>query len=265
MIDLHNHMLPGLDDGAADLGESIKMARAAAEDGIKAVVCTPHWIPGLYENTRTVILERIEILTEKLREQNIQLRLYPGSELRLDASLPQKIMSREVLSVNDSGRHVLIELPEVVTSDHLEHFFWDLIAQGVTPIIAHPERNFYVQSHPEKVFGWVQMGVMLQITGSSLLGRFGRPSLDLAMRFLHHRMVHIVATDSHGLRMRSPKLARVRQLLEQTVGEDRAREMTCTTPKRIISGQRLKIEAPLPFTSEPRLWKKLLGFFGQRA
>lgn len=259
MIDVHNHILPGLDDGAADWDESLEMARVAVEDGIEAVVCTPHWMPGVYENTRSIILQRLEMLSEKLLQHNIKLRLYPGSELRLDASLPDKIRSRELLSINDGGSYVLIELPEVVMSEHLQRFFWDFMAQGITPIIAHPERNSYVLNHPEQLFDWVEMGVILQITGSSILGRFGRSSRDLAFSLLAHQMVHVVATDSHGMRSRSPKLGRIRRKLEEIVGEKRARELTCTAPKRILSGERLEVEAPLPFATQAPPWKKFLG------
>ncbi len=260
MIDLHSHILPGLDDGAEDWEESINMARSAANDGIQGMVCTPHWVIGVYENTRPIILQQVATFREKLRDHNISLKVYPGSELRLDPSLLQKIKQREILTLNDGGQYALIELPEVVMSEHLETFLWDMIAHGITPIIGHPERNSFVQSHPEKLSNWIEMGTMIQITASSLLGYFGRRTMEFTKMMLDHQLVHIMATDSHGMRTRSPQLSKAARMLEEIVGKVEAHKMTLETPKRIVSGKRVNLDSPLPFQKQESLWKKLLAF-----
>lgn len=261
MIDLHSHMLPELDDGAANWEESLGMARLAVEDGIRAVVCTPHWSVGVYENSRTVILEKIALFQTKLQAHKIPLEIYPGSELRLDASLPRKIKSREVLTLNDKGLHALIELPGIILSEHVNRFLWELCSHDITPILGHPERNFLLQRQPAKLAAWIEMGVLVQVTGGSLLGQFGRSARDFALKLMQHRMVHIVSTDAHGILRRSPELSAARRLVEQILGEELANRLTYETPKRILHGEAVKAEAPLPLSSRPSGWKSLFSFW----
>lgn len=259
MIDLHNHMLPGLDDGAADWEECLGMARLAVEDGVLGIVCTPHWIAGVYHNSRSTILECMELCKAKLRDRGIHLDLYPGSELRLDGSLPKKIKSREVLTLNDGGRYVLIELPGLFMAHHVERFLWQLLSQGITPVIGHPERNIHVQQQPEELSRWIKMGALVQVTGASLLGHFGKPARDFTRKLLEHRMVHIVSTDAHDMHDRAPRLSLARRALDEMVGEEDAALLTFVTPRRILQGEPLKPETPLPFGGRSSFWKKLWG------
>ncbi|MCK8603381.1 tyrosine-protein phosphatase [Desulfoferrobacter suflitae] len=262
MLDLHSHILPGLDDGAADWRESLAMARSAADDGIRGMVCTPHWMIGVYDNTRPIVFEQVAALRRKLQNHGIPLTLYPGSELRLDASLLQRIRRREILTVNDGGRYALIELPEAIMSERLEMFLWDMIVHGITPVIAHPERNAFVQQHPEKLANWIRMGIMTQITAASLLGLFGSRTLEFTRMMLEHRLVHIMATDSHGLHTRPPILSRAAERLEEIVGKDEAQRMTMVTPHRIVSGQPFSVASPRPLQRRASLWKKFLVNIG---
>ena len=124
MLDLHNHSLPGLDDGASDWEESLKMARMALEDGIKGIVCTPHYVPEAFENKRPRVMEVLDEFRRRLREENILLDIFPGAELRLDTDMPQRIISKELLSINDTGTFALIELPADTMLQNMEDFLW---------------------------------------------------------------------------------------------------------------------------------------------
>lgn len=261
MIDLHNHILPGLDDGAVDLEESLEMARMAVEDGITGVVCTPHWSAGIYDNSRAEILNSLQLLKKKLHDSNIPLELYPGSELRLNGSLANKIQSRELLTINDRGVHALIELPEIFVAEHIDNFLWQLCSQGITPILAHPERNPWVQRQPQMISVWIQMGALVQVTGASLLGLFGKLTQDFTVQLVKHQMVHIVATDAHAMHQRVPRLARARQAIEELTGAAQAHLMTSETPRRIVAGASIEVHQPLPITSRPNWWKKLRHFW----
>lgn len=267
MLDLHNHILPGLDDGAADWREALSMARLAAEDGIEGVVCTPHWICGLFENGRTRILEAVEVLKDKLAQEAIPLAVYPGCELRLHHDIPGRIEAREVLTFNDNGRYALIELPDEFLPRTLEHFFWEIQARNITPVISHPERNPALMRKPMRLYKLVEMGSLLQVTSSSVLGGFGSEVRKFAVELLEHRMVHVIATDSHGPRRRSPKLSECHAQVAGLLGEETARRLFHENPERIIHGEPVAPIEPIPFGAgahQSSLWNKLLSLLGNR-
>jgi protein-tyrosine phosphatase len=267
VLDLHNHILPGLDDGAADWRESLSMARLAAEDGIEGVVCTPHRVCGFFENGRTTILDAVQVLKDKLARDAIPLAVYPGCELRLHHDIPGKIVAREVLTLNDNGRYALIELPDEVLPRTLEHFFRQIQERDITPVISHPERNPALMREPMRLYKLVEMGSLLQVTSSSVLGGFGREVQRFAVELLEHRLVHVIATDSHGPRRRSPKLSECYAQVASLLGEETARRLFQENPGRIIHGEPVTPIAPIPFGAGARqssLWKKLFSLLGNR-
>ena len=232
--------------GASDWHQSLAMANMAVEDGIKGVVCTPHWVLGRYEKTRPMILSALEKLQKKLADHDIPLKVYPGAELRLDVSLSQRIRAGELLTINDTGRFALIELPEGPLPQNLEEFFWDLKVQKITPIISHPERNTVLLQDPTRLYQWVQMGVLTQLTAASLLGRFGTKVQEFATLLVEHNLIHVLVTDAHGLSTRTPKLSEGFRVIEGMKGKKAAVEMVCGTPKRIIHGELVVPDEPIP-------------------
>ena len=242
------------------------MAQQAADDGIEGIVCTPHWIPGLYNNTRQRILELLEVFRQKLQQQGTRLKVYPGAELRLDLDLPTKIRAGELLTLNDTGRYALIELPDEIMPKNLENFFWDMQALDITPIISHPERNYAVQRDPMILYQWVERGALTQITGASLRGRFGPQVAQFSSLLLKHRMAHMVATDAHSAHLRTPKLSKVRQVLEELVGSEEAIRMTCHLPKQIIAGETVSVPAPEPIATRASgsSWKRFWAFLSRQ-
>jgi len=258
-LDMHNHMLPGLDDGSSDWGKSLFMARMAVEDGIDGVVCTPHWVLGKYENTRQIILTVLEGLKQRLAEDDIPLALYPGAELRLDVSISERIRAGELLTLNDTGRFALIELPEDVLPQHLDEFLWDLKVKGIAPIIGHPERNLVLLKDPMRLYDWVQMGILAQVTAASILGLFGKRVQRFSTLLLEHNLVHILATDAHGLSTRNPRLSEGFRVIEEMKGEKEAIEMVSETPRHIINGETVAPADPIPITNSLSL-KRFFSF-----
>ena len=230
-------MLPGLDDGAQDWEESLEMARIALKDGINGVVCTPHYVPGPFENNRQRVLEVFDEFQRKLREDNIPLDIFPGAELRLDTDMPRRINSKELLSINDTGTFALIELPVDTMLQNTEDFLWDLQSHGVTPVLAHPERIHCFQSEPMRLFDLVRMGAVVQLTAASLLGGFGGRAKKTSMFLIEHRMAHVLATDAHGASERRPRLAEARDLVEKMAGQELANQMVHEIPAQIIRGE----------------------------
>jgi len=266
MIDLHNHILRGLDDGARDWQESLSMARLAVEDGIEAVVCTPHWVANFFENTRPMVLEAVRAFREKLADADISLTVYPGSELRLEPDIPRKIQSGELLTINDTGRYALIELHDHVLPQNLEDFFWELQAQEVTPILSHPERNGAVFKDPMRLYRWVEMGALVQITSSSVLGRFGSVVQKFAMTLLDHQLVHVIASDAHGVTSRTPKLSECRQVVTKIMGQNVTDQLFRGNPEKIIRGEPVTVCDSIPFEERGAhfSWKSLFPFWGRR-
>ena len=263
LLDMHSHMLPGLDDGASNWKQSLIMASMAVEDGIEGVVCTPHWVLGRYENTRSVILSALEKLKKKLADHEIPLKVYPGAELHLDVSIPQGIRAGDLLTINDTGCFALIELPEELLPQNLEEFFWDLHTQKITPIISHPERNAVLLQDPMRLYQWVQMGVLTQLTAASLLGLFGRKVQKFSALLVEHNLIHILATDAHGLNVRTPILSEGYKVIEGMKGKETAFQMVCETPKRIIQGEPVSPDEPILIRARSTgftHWKRFFSF-----
>ncbi len=252
VIDLHCHILPGLDDGAGDLELSVQMARTAVLDGISGIVCTPHMSPCFPGNNREVIFATVESLRSRLVEEGIELKLYPGCELAIDFHLPEQIEAEKLLTVNDTGNLALLEMPAEMIPPHMSKFFWMLQVRGITPILAHPERNFQLIRHPSILFRWIQAGVLVQITGDSLTGRFGRTIADFSLKLLKHRMAHLVATDSHNPSRRKPVLSGARRIVESTVGVKEAQKIFHEYPAKILDGKIPNVMPAVSFERKPR-------------
>ncbi len=265
MLDIHNHMLPGLDDGPPDWDQSLALARLALAGGIREVVCTPHWVPGAYRNTRQVVLSAVEQFRRKLREAVIPLKVYPGAELRLAPDLPQRIESGELLTLNDTGRFALIELPDICLMQNLEVFFRNMLDRGITPVICHPERNHSLMQDPMPLFRWVESGCHVQLTSASVIGRFGAEVRDFSLVLLTHRLVHILGTDAHSLRLRAPVLRDSWEKVRDILGQEAADLMVNENPGRIIAGESIDFYEPVPFAATPpkvSFSRKIFSFLG---
>ena len=262
MIDLHCHMLPGIDDGAVDLAMALEMARLAAADGIHTVACTPHIYPGMYENTADGIRGAITALQAELDAQGIALRLVEGADVHLDTDLVGSIRDGRVPTLAGS-RYLLLEPPHHVAPPRFEDSVFQLMMAGHVPVITHPERLSWIENHYE-VFGrLVKGGAWMQITSGSVTGRFGKRPQYWAERMLDDGLVHILATDAHHPRRRPPFLAEGRAAAAKRVGEQEATHMVVTRPQGILDnlepGQlpALSVQPAQPTTAAP-FWRRIL-------
>ncbi len=262
MIDIHNHMLPGMDDGPSRMDESVEMAKVAVDDGVTEVVCTPHWCAGRNEHFRRRVLDGIALLKDRLNVEGIPLEIHPGAELLIDVSIPVLLEKDELMTYDDAGRYILLELPQLMLPENIDDFLWDLNVRKITPIIAHVERNTWLRHHPEKVFEWVSMGIPTQVTAASVVGKFGKEIKAFSHFLIENEMAHVLATDAHGARGRRPELAEGYEMLEKLFGIERARRMVYENPKMILDGSPLPLEEPTP--PEARAtgrWRRLKSFF----
>ena len=206
LTDLHCHLLPGIDDGARDLDQSLAMARLAVQDGIGTIVVTPHHLNGVYINPAEPVREHIQRLRECLRQAEIPIDLLPGSELHLTPELPDAVASGQALTIADRGRAVLVELPVHTVPLGTERLLEQLIAMNLTPVIAHPERNTELRRRPQRLAEWVRMGCLGQVTAQSTTGKFGERVRQAAKKMIQAGSIHIVASDAHRDRRRIPAM-----------------------------------------------------------
>ncbi|MHB1037131.1 MAG: tyrosine-protein phosphatase [Pirellulales bacterium] len=256
LVDIHCHLLPGLDDGAESWEESLAMARMAVADGISTVVATPHQLGNFGQNDGDMIRGHVRRFQEMLDEREIALRVLPGADVRIESDMIPKLRSGEVLTLADRRRHVLLELPHEVYLP-LDRLLSDLERIGLVGILSHPERNAGILSDPSVLSRLVEAGCLLQVTAGSLLGSFGPPVQALAESIIKHGAAHLVATDAHGTKSRVPRLARAFDRVALLAGAETASAVFCRNPARVAAG-----EAVTPGYRKPdkRGWASWLGW-----
>ena len=235
MIDIHCHLLPGVDDGPKDLEESLAMARVAVEDGISAVVATPHFRTGVYPNTKPDILDRLKSLQEALSEYRIPLTVYPGSDLSFGGELLERLDQGEILTIN-GGKYFLFEFSDQSVPKAAMEIFFELRVRGYFPIVTHPERNVIIQGNIGLLRDWIRHGALVQITASGLTGSFGGKVHECARQLLEEGLVHIMASDGHSAQWRAPVLSKGLQMATEIIGRDEARKLVIDYPALILAG-----------------------------
>ncbi len=256
MIDLHSHILPGIDDGAADLDESLAIARMAVADGIHQMIATPHNTDWERIGSRGDLNGRLSTLQAALDDAGIPLRMYPGSEVHITPDLVERVRADQVISLNNS-RYVLIELPFFTYPHYVEQIFFEIAVEGITPVVAHAERYAAVQEKPELLAPLVERGVLVQITSLSLVGDFGKQARRAAVSLLTRGLAHVIASDGHNTHSRPPLLSEAVSVAAAHVGESRARKMVTEIPQAILDNTPLVVDPPQPVS--PR--KKWFGLW----
>lgn len=245
LIDLHCHLLPGIDDGAHDLDTSLAMARLAVADGIATVACTPHILPGVYNNAGPAIRAAVAGLRDALAAAGIPLRLVTGADVHIAPDLGTRLADGRALTLNDS-RYFLLEPPHHVPPPRLEDHVFGLQTRGYVPILTHPERLSWVDAQYDLIKRLVYNGVLMQLTAGSLTGRFGRRPRYWADRMLDEGLCHLLATDAHNTEQRAPRLAEARDIVAERLGEEEATHLVLTRPQGILANVGPAELPPLP-------------------
>jgi len=247
MIDIHCHILPGVDDGAKTLEESLEMCRMAAADGVTTIVGTPHQHDGVYNTPSATILAKVELLNAALKQAQIPLTILPGADVYIDVNTQEKIANGEIMTINRTKRYFLLEFPSHTLPANIENMVFNLMLKNIVPVLTHPERIGEVQQHPNRIYDLVSLGVLSQITAMSLTGGFGRHAQKCAKLLVEHNLAHIIASDAHSIDSRPPILSKGVKEAAKIVGNDAAQAMVTTIPQRVISGQPVEdLEAPVP-------------------
>ena len=234
MIDLHCHILPGIDDGASDQLVSLAMARAFVADGVSVVACTPHILPGLYHNTGAQIREAVVSLQLALDQNDIPLQLVAGADNHITPQFVAGLRSGHLLPLSNS-RYVLVEPPHHVFPVRLADLFFEILVAGYVPILTHPERLTWIKHHYPVIQALAQNGVWMQITAGSLTGMFGGSARYWSERMLDEGFVDILATDAHNIDRRPPNLSMGRDVAARRIGTAEAEHLVDTRPRGILA------------------------------
>jgi protein-tyrosine phosphatase len=237
VIDLHCHMLPGIDDGARDLPTALAMASIAVGDGITVAACTPHIYPGLFDNDANGIESAVAALRVALQEADIALELTFGADIQMVPELLRGLQEGTHPTLHRS-RYFLFEPPHHIVPMRFHESIFDVIAAGYVPVITHPERLTWLD---EEHYPWFEQaargGAWMQVTAGAITGRFGREARYWAERMLDDGIVHILATDAHDSQHRPPLLGAGREAAVKWVGETEAERLVDGRPRAILADQ----------------------------
>lgn len=255
MIDLHCHILPGVDDGAQTIQDSLCMAKQAVHEGIHTIVATPHHRNGKYINEKNDIVQQVSVLNNYLLQENINLNILPGQESRIYGGIIRDYRNEKILTLNQTNKYIFIELPSSQVPQFTERLLYDIQTEGLIPIIVHPERNSRLVEDPDVLYNLVNKGAMTQITASSLTGRFGKKVKKFSIDLIHNNLTHIFASDAHNISGRNFHIQEASEVIVSECGMD-ILYMFYENAEAIINGQ-----ACFKDTPDKVKKKKFLGIF----
>lgn len=263
MIDIHTHILPGIDDGPRITEEAMEILRQAVRAGVRAVVATSH----VLETPNKDIVNRIHSAILDLRHHaalaGIDIEIICGAEIFISPDLPQKIKTHTSLTINNGNKYILLELPIYEIQQFTEQTLFELQVRGITPIIAHPERYLKVQKNPELLFDLLEKGILTQLNAGSLMGKYGKKVKKTAKTLLARGLVHMIGSDVHLIPPNaSYPLADGVNLAAEIIGKERAMEMVTTVPEQVINGAIIEQALPNHVGIKKKRFSKLLKLFG---
>lgn len=237
MIDIHTHILPGVDDGPRLMEESVNILRKAAEDGVKTLVATPHVLDAPTVEDRLRVVNAFNSVKQRIIQEEINIHLILGAELFISPDLPGWLKAFKELTINGLNRYVLLELPIQGIPLFAEYTIFEIFMMGITPIIAHPERYLDVQRDASKLEILIRKGVLSQLNAGSLLGRYGRKAKKTAEKLLSSGFIHMIGSDVHSISRESYPLVDGIKRAASIIGEKKARDMVTRVPEGVVLGR----------------------------
>jgi protein-tyrosine phosphatase len=252
LIDIHSHVLYGLDDGARTIEDSVAMVQMAAAHGTTDLVATPHANPN-YKFDPQLVEER---LAEVASASGNVLRLHAGSDFHLSYDNIKDALANPRKYTINHQRYLMVEFSDLLIFNNTPEILSRLEDAGMTPVITHPERNGLLRQRVDQIALWVKDGACVQLTAQSVLGEFGRRAAECSRILLDQHLVHFLASDAHDLEHRPPRLDLAYAWVQEHYGEERAEALCVTNPKATLTGESLESVAA-PVASERRKWYQI--------
>jgi len=252
MVDLHCHILPNIDDGPENYLKFIEMAKTAVNAGITSVFATPHHLNERYKNSKPKILEHVAEGNMNLQLENIPLKILPGQELRIHRELFISLEMDEILTLNNEGKYLLLELPTCEVPKYTHEMIYELLLKGITPIVVHPERNKVIIKNNNLLFELVQEGALVQLTAGSIIGQFGKKVKAFTEKIIEHNLAHFIATDAHNNSTRGFFLQEAYDSIRNRYGASHSYYFR-ENAELLLLGKNVQSEQPIPIR------KKILG------
>ena len=239
MIDLHCHLLPGIDDGPDSMDESLELAQHAVDNGITHCIVTPHIHPGRWDNEALTIRSSMDSFKGALKDKGIPLLVGMSGEMRAGVEALQMVAAHQVPFLGKWGSHyvVLLEMPHSHIPTGMSQMIQWLIQRNIRPLIAHPERNKDILRNVDKIQPLIDLGCLFQVTAGSIAGRFGSTARDRARQLLEKGVVTVLATDAHNIKRRPPTLSEGKEAAAVIVGQEMAARLVVDNPWKIVSCQ----------------------------
>lgn len=263
MIDLHTHILYGLDDGPETAEETMAMLCIAAEEGIHTIVATPHFIHGANSYSAKNYDGRLAEIQEQIQARAIPITLLTGNEMLLDEWSAKNYKAKSVRTIANS-RYALVEFPMVEIPHYTENLLDGLLEEGLTPLIAHPERYPDIQEDPGRIERLIHRGCLTQVNSGSITGIYGKAAAHTAKILVQHHMVHVVASDCHSTGRRAPRLKEARLQVEAWASAEMGVQLFETNPVLIIENQTIEIMEPLEIKRQKGVLHTMKNLFHQR-
>lgn len=255
MIDIHCHIIFGVDDGPETLQESLQLARGAVKEGIDTIIATPHHKNGEYENTREDILTKTAKLNGILEKEKLPLVILPGQETRIHGEFLQNYENGELLTLNDQHKYMFVELPSGHVPRYTEQLLFEIELKGLVPIIVHPERNQGFMERPDLLYNLVKKGALTQVTAASVTGHFGSKIKKFAGQLIDANLIHFVSSDAHNMKNRTFKMNEAYEMIQQKYGIDTV-DIFKENAALIVAGKNVFKDAPQRVKK-----KRLFGIF----
>jgi protein-tyrosine phosphatase len=249
-VDIHSHVLYGLDDGAKTKEESIAMLEMAASGGTTDIVATPH-SDLTYSFQPQLIFER---LSELRTEVGGKIRLHHGCDFHLHFDNIQDCLANPTKYTINHKRYLLVEFDNFQIASATKDMFGRMVYQDITPIITHPERNPLLQQRMDELANWVRGGCLVQVTAQSFLDRFGKRARQIADELMENKLVHFIASDAHGVEDRTPLLGEAYAYVVDRYGVGRANALFGENPRAVLTGEYLDVEDPAPAKKKRWFW-----------
>lgn len=240
MIDIHSHILPGLDDGAKNMTETLHMVRQLHEAGFKTLIATPHVLEGKDFLSVAEILAVTEQVRERVTEAGIPVEILPGAENYIFPDMAKWARDGKLVTLGNTGKYILVEFPMLEIPHYTDQVFFELQVLGITPVLAHPERNKGLSDQPERILDWAKKGILFQLNLRSLSGHYGPQARQLAEIILSSDLIHVIGSDAHHVSRSELTYLEGLQSIKEIVGEERYQELTRLNPQTILEGNPLQ-------------------------